>query len=341
MSSIDVIVPCYNYGRHLEQCVRSVLGQEGGDVRVSIVDDCSSDDTPEVGTRLARSDGRVRYRRHETNRGNIATYNEALPEATADYCLILSADDVLAAGALRRAAGVMDDHPEVGLTYGRDVTFDAALPAQPPEASGYYIYGYPEFLALSCQLGHTPIQAPTAVVRTSLQHAVGYFLPELPHAGDTEIWLRLAANGAVCALDAVQAFRRLHPRAMSLRFTPLERLVEQRKAFEAHFRQYEGSRVEVGRSRPVVNRTIAENAFWAGVRAFEAGGARECDKFLAFAAALDPEVVSRPPWRRFRWKRRLGPAIAGRLDAWIAWARRREASNRQGAEAAPPAEPGR
>ena len=71
MSRVDVIVPCYNYGRFLRECVESVLTQPV-DVRVLIIDDASTDDTPEVAAALAAEDGRVEFRRHAVNRGHIA-----------------------------------------------------------------------------------------------------------------------------------------------------------------------------------------------------------------------------------------------------------------------------
>src|SRR5437016_876838 len=108
MASVDVVVPCYNYGRFLRQCVGSVLAQEGVDVRVLVIDDCSSDHTPEVGRALAAADPRVEYRRHPVNRGHHPTYNEGLAWASADYCLLLSADDLLTRGALARAARVFE-----------------------------------------------------------------------------------------------------------------------------------------------------------------------------------------------------------------------------------------
>ena len=54
---------------------------------------------PEVGDALARADGRVEFRRHDRNRGHIATYNEGLAWARGDYTVLLSADDLLAGGA--------------------------------------------------------------------------------------------------------------------------------------------------------------------------------------------------------------------------------------------------
>jgi len=55
--------------------------------------------------------------------------------------------------------------PEIGLAYGRDITFRQSPPADMPDRStacGYRIFRYAEFLERSCRLGHTPIQAPTA-----------------------------------------------------------------------------------------------------------------------------------------------------------------------------------
>ena len=121
MSLVDVFVPCYRYGRFLETCVGSILSQEGVDVRVLILDDASPDETESVGRRLERADSRVEYRRHAVNAGHIATYNEGIAWATADYVQLLSADDVLTPGALARITRVMDAHPEVTLGYGRDV----------------------------------------------------------------------------------------------------------------------------------------------------------------------------------------------------------------------------
>ena len=97
MASVDVVIPCYNYAKYLPRCVASVLSQEGVDVRALIIDDCSTDETPAVGAALAQQDARVLYRRHAKNMRHIATYNEGLIDwASADYCLLLSADDLLA-----------------------------------------------------------------------------------------------------------------------------------------------------------------------------------------------------------------------------------------------------
>jgi glycosyltransferase involved in cell wall biosynthesis len=312
---VDVIVPCYNYGDVLEACVNSVLTQHDVDVRVLVMDDASTDTTEEVGSRLA-ADPRVEYRRHAVNRGHIATYNEALALLTGDFCMVLSADDLLTPGALRRATRVLVAHPQVGFAFGPDITFRHAPPAASTAMAAFCthrIMCYFEFLERSCRLGHTPIQAPTVLVRTSLHREIGDYRLELPHTADTEIWLRMAANSTICELHAPQAFRRLHAKNMSLDYSPVRRLEEQKKAFDIHFDQFRFAHPEIADLQPVMTRTIAGQAFWSAARAFESGDAATCRDFLAFAANICPDIESSVEWRRLRVKRWLGPSVWRRL----------------------------
>ena len=121
--TVSVVVPCYNYGHLLPDCVRSVLTQQGVDVDVLIIDDASPDGSASVAVGLAQADRRVKVICHAVNQGHIATYNEGLALAAGDYVVLLSADDMLTPGALERATSVMERHPNVGLVYGHPLAF--------------------------------------------------------------------------------------------------------------------------------------------------------------------------------------------------------------------------
>jgi hypothetical protein len=281
-----------------------------------------------AGAALAAGDGRVEYRRHAQNRGHLATYNEGIDWARADYLMVLSADDLLTPGALRRAADVLDARPEVGLTYGRDIVFETEVPPAPaaPATAGWRVLSYEEFLAQACAHGQTTIQAPTAIVRTALQKQVGGFRAELPHAGDTEIWLRLAFHGAVAVTDAEQAFRRIHRRNMSFEFSPVSRLREQKAAFATHFEQF-GRRIpDLARHRARLERTLAETAFWGAAHAFEAGQPEAMREHLEFAVQTWPAIRATPAWSRFRWKRRAGRRLCALLGPLASALRGRRAA---------------
>ena len=215
MSRIDVVVPCYNYGRYLRQCVESVLSQPQADVRVLIIDDASQDDTPRVCAELVSEDPRVQVIRHPVNLGHIATYNEGIERARGDYLLLLSADDFLLPGALARAATVMDADPDVSLSPGATLPFGPEA-AHPPVLPGekrprpIFTWAMIERLARG-----NFVATATAVVRTSLQKALGGYLPELPHSGDLEMWLRFALVAGVTFIRAPQATYRQHQTNMS------------------------------------------------------------------------------------------------------------------------------
>jgi glycosyltransferase involved in cell wall biosynthesis len=141
MSAVDVVVPCYNYGRYLKGCVNSIISQRDFAVRVLIIDDASSDDTPVVGEQFAANDSRVGFRRHSANLGHIRTFNEGIMDwARAPYSLLLSAADALAPGALARVVKVVDSHNDVGMTYGmaRIIFNELGLPEVEDEADFEY-----------------------------------------------------------------------------------------------------------------------------------------------------------------------------------------------------------
>ncbi len=322
MSRVDVVVPCYNYARYLERCVASLLDQPDVEIRVLIIDDCSTDDSVEVARRLAAADSRVEYRRHDVNHGHIATYNEGLLGwATGDYCLLISADDLVTPGAITRAAWVLDGLPQVGLCYGQQIVFSGDVPVAPsstgaPEVS---VVSGPRFWEQSCRTGQNLVPTPTAVVRTSLQHAVGEYRRQLPHSGDLEMWLRIAARCDVAAIDAPQAFKRMHGQNMQVSYVSraVEDLQQRQLAFESALQDCRKLLADAPRLAQIVHRTLAFEAFWRASGEFDAAQARACEEWLATASGLDPSITGTAEWQRLAVKRRIGPRAWGLLQPWV------------------------
>ncbi|MEW1839777.1 CDP-glycerol glycerophosphotransferase family protein [Nonomuraea angiospora] len=96
MPDCTVVVISYNDAARLPRAVRSVLGQSLRDLEVIIVDDASTDGTPEVAARLMDSDPRVLYLRRQVNSGGCgAPRNDGLDAAAAPYVMFLDSDDEL------------------------------------------------------------------------------------------------------------------------------------------------------------------------------------------------------------------------------------------------------
>lgn len=117
MPKVSVIIPSYNYAQYLPECLKSIFGQNSADWEAIIVDDGSSDNTPEVGRTLVSVDPkRVKYFRTE-NKGVTHARNFGIENSSGEYILPLDADDLLAPNAIREFAGCLDNNPQAGFAY--------------------------------------------------------------------------------------------------------------------------------------------------------------------------------------------------------------------------------
>ncbi len=293
--TVSVIVPCYNYAEFLPRCLGSILDQPDVDVSVLVIDDCSSDDTPAVAAALAASDPRVEVRRHEVNQGHIATYNEGLEWAGGDYVVLISADDMMTPGSLARATGVMDRNPRVGMVYGRALyaPSDRPLPTPAGRWRGTTVWPGLRWISQRSKTGYNVISSPEVVVRGSVHRAVGGYKPSLPHSGDLEMWLRIAAVSDIAYIRGVpQAIYRVHPRSM-LRSTyadPMVDLRHRKAAFDAFFAECGEAVPGVARYEAQVGRAFARQALWQASRALDKGreGEVDVDALVAFARRCAP-----------------------------------------------------
>lgn len=327
MPSVDVVIPCYNYARYLPQCVDSVLSQTGVDVRALIIDDTSTDDTPEVAADLVRRDSRVEYRRHAKNMRHIATYNEGLLDwASADYSLLLSADDLLSPGSLRRATSVMEENPHVHMTYGMALLFveDDEIAARPQVAgislqvgTSYRLVSGPTFIRQS--IAGNPVPTPTALVRTSVQQSIGGYAQNLPHTADMEMWMRFASQGSIGVVPNVQAYKRTHTTNMSIAYAdrPMGDARERVEACDEILSRYGAKLGPEAPTMTEVRKTIATQVFWTASGALGAGHAHACQEALSYAAEIWPEIRKTAPWRRLRLKQALSPFLLKVLSPLI------------------------
>jgi len=324
MTSVSVVIPCYKYGHFLEDAVGSVLDDQAGvDVRVLIIDDASPDDSAEAARKIAARDNRVEVLVHTANKGHIATYNEGLLDwADGDYCALVSADDRLTPGALHRARDLLDAHPEVGFVYGHPLWFwqDKPLPAARTKLRGWSIWPGQWWLERRFREASNCITAPEVVVRTSVQRQVGGYDPRLPHAGDLEMWLRLAANADVGFLRGVdQAYYRVHGQSMRTSYDALKDLRQVRLAFELALDRRGGKVSGDQRLSGLMRRKLGREALWAAARSYDLGQAEQApvDELVAFAFDCWPEVNRLPLYHTLQLRRRIGPRAMRHLEPFI------------------------
>jgi glycosyltransferase involved in cell wall biosynthesis len=311
--TVSVVIPCHNYARFLAAAVASVTTQAGVDVDVLIIDDGSTDGTQQVAESLAEADRRVKVIVHTHNVGHIATFNEGIASAEGDYLVLLSADDLLAPGALARATALLDAHPSVGFAYGDVVMFETE-PAAPARETvdGWTIWEGRGWITERCRVGGNIICSPEVVMRTSVQHQVGEYRAELPHSGDMEMWLRAAAVADVGRIEgADQAFYRLHPDSLSraLCVMPTDDLRARHDAFASALAG--PSAIRGGEALYLQARwALAAVALRQATDGHESLASEDVDELEAFALEMFPGAKDTPEWLALELRR--STAAAGR-----------------------------
>ena len=278
MGSIDVVVPCFQYGRFLRDSVGSVLRQEISSLRVLIIDNGSTDNSLEVARQLASEDKRIQIIAHGINLGQQASFNEGIDWARADYFMILDADDLLTPGCLMRAMSLMDRDQSIVFCHGaqrilRSETLSNECSSEQLDAdecsseqldADWHISSGMELISRLCSKGYNCIACPTVVRRTSVQKSIGHYDPDLNYANDLNMWLRLATRGNVAETSTVQGIRRVHPGQVTqfYRDSLVMDLTEHLNNFQ-HFFRHEGAGLPGARKlRQRVTRRIVFNGLY-------------------------------------------------------------------------------
>jgi glycosyltransferase involved in cell wall biosynthesis len=325
---VSVVIPCYNYGHYLPECVRGVLDQEGVEVDVLVVDDASPDGSVAIARELASADPRVRVLAHDTNRGHIATYNEGLSAVDGEYVVLLSADDLLTPGSLARSTALMQAHPEVGMVYGFSPGFRGdRMPPLRTKVTSWTVWAGPEWLDQVCRRGRNPVNTPDVVMRTSMMRELVGYDARLPHAADFMLWLRAATRGSIGRVNGVdQALYRIHGANMHLeRYAGvLTDILERQRLFTILFDEDREHIPDADRLHALARRALAREALVTACEPYELGrpaGEPE-EKLVALAAELHPQTKSSRLWREYeRHTRRLaegrGPVVPRRVSATV------------------------
>ena len=106
---VSVIIPTYNRAHLVGRAIRSVLNQTYQDFEIIVVDDGSTDNTEEVVKSF--NDPRIRYIRHEKNRGGSAACNTGIRAARGEYIAFQDSDDEWLPEKLEKQMQVFENTP--------------------------------------------------------------------------------------------------------------------------------------------------------------------------------------------------------------------------------------
>ncbi|MEY4983238.1 MAG: hypothetical protein RIR62_1504 [Pseudomonadota bacterium] len=207
---VDVVIPARNAAATLGAAIRSVLAQSAPDLRVIVVDDGSSDDTPRIAAALAARDGRVTLIRQPQG-GIAAAMNAGIDAGTAPFVARLEADDLSHPDRHAHQLGHLLDHPDtVGLSGAqREIALDGSPtghvnnPAKAPPPDPFWL-----------PAREPALTQPFFMTSRAALRAVGGYRA-FPVAEDTDLYWRLAALGRLDNLPDILGSYRFHAGSVS------------------------------------------------------------------------------------------------------------------------------
>lgn len=114
---VSVLMASYNHEKFVEAAVRSVMAQKGVPFELIVIDDGSSDHSPEILERL-QAELKFTYV-HRPNKGVVATMNELLSMANGKYFCSFASDDIMPPERLRRQSDFLAQHPRSVACFGQ------------------------------------------------------------------------------------------------------------------------------------------------------------------------------------------------------------------------------
>ncbi|MEX2027012.1 MAG: glycosyltransferase, partial [Pirellulaceae bacterium] len=188
---VSVVIPTYNSGPLVIEAVESVLAQTYPAAQIIVVDDGSTDDTPQ---RLHSFGDRIEYVR-QANARVAAARNTGLTHASGDAVAFLDADDHWHPAKLERQIAALQERPEIGLVATDTFPWPGSMPvAEEGDNSPL------EILPLSRLLVCNPLTTSSIIVRRSILAQAGRFDTELHGPEDFDLWLRCARIASVAVL---------------------------------------------------------------------------------------------------------------------------------------------
>lgn len=114
---VSVLLASYNHEKFVEAAVRSVMEQRGVSFELIVVDDGSSDRSPEILKRLSEELG-FRFV-HRPNKGVVATCNELLSYARGKFYCTFSSDDIMPPDRLAKQFQFLESRPQAVACFGQ------------------------------------------------------------------------------------------------------------------------------------------------------------------------------------------------------------------------------
>ena len=219
---VSVVMAVHNGAQYLAQCLDSVLAQDGVSLEFIIVDDGSTDSSPQVIERYAAADHRVRVIR-QANQGLTRSLMRGCSEALGTYIARQDADDVSLPGRFRMQADLLERAPALSLVG----CWTRYIGPRGEDLGDWFPDPDPNVATRALRCGDLKKVRSlgaygSAMFRRLDYLRVGGYRPEFYFAQDLDLWLRLTDAGMLGLVPHALYEWRMSPLSITGRFRPLQ-----------------------------------------------------------------------------------------------------------------------
>ncbi len=180
---VSVVMPVYNGERFLDEAIDSILTQTFDAFEFIIIDDGSTDRTPEILTHYQQKDARIRVHRQATNLGLVAALNQGCGMAQGRYIARMDADDISLPMRFAKQVAYLDAHPEVGiLGTGAQIIDEHGKLSKIIKVTAIGV-GWRTLFG-------SALVHPSVMMRRAVLNRIGGYDPEINLAQDYDLWTR-------------------------------------------------------------------------------------------------------------------------------------------------------
>lgn len=221
-SKVTVYITSHNYGRFLDQAIKSVLNQSYLNWECIIFDDNSTDNTNKILDNY-REDVRINIVSFSKRMGLRYCANKALELAKGDYIIRLDADDYFDENAFKLMVGYLQENLNVALVYSDWIYID--------EFGGFLGKETRRKVGSEIKVNDLSIHGACTMVRTEILKSLGGYSIDVETQDGFELWLKVIQNYPIGSISTPLFYYRKHGPSMS---SSLEKLLNARRKIKSN-----------------------------------------------------------------------------------------------------------
>lgn len=197
--SVSVIIPTYNRGWILKEAIDSVLAQKNADFELIVVDDGSTDDTPD----LLNSYGEDICVIRQSNKGVSAARNRGIDAAVGQYIAFLDSDDLWLPKKLSAQLDFFRSRPDALICQTEEIWIRKGVRVNPKKR-----HKKPSGMIFEPSLSLCLVSPSAVMIGRTLLDEVGTFDENLRVCEDYDLWLRIACQYPIYLIDTPLIIKR-------------------------------------------------------------------------------------------------------------------------------------